>query len=967
MKTRMHMKLVFFIALNFFASQSLVYSQENGSIKGTIKDALSGEELIGANVFLKGTTRGTATDYNGNYVISNIPPETYTLIVSYLGYSNKEMQVTVVSKRTLEISVSLEFVIVEGDEVVVTGQAEAQMAAINQQLSARSIKNVVSAKKIQEIPDANAAEAVGRLPGVSLIRSGGEGSKVVVRGLSPKYNKIQVEGVKMAATGSDDRSSDLSMISPYMLEGIELTKAALPDQEADVIGGSVNFILREAPNKFHMDALAQTSYNGLKNDIGDYKFVLSGSNRFFNSNLGIFAQIDIENRNRSSYELDVNYTNLTSPANPEKVDVSIGNLMLKDISRDINRFGGTIVLDYKLPNGKIKMSNFLSSIGKNYNNRFDNIRPSLFFDRFYTFQDAENDLIVMTNALKIENNFGELKVDAGISFAFSENESPRSVTLQGYNPDAFDKTRLKATVSPDSIANYTLNNINSAYLYDVTLGTSYTRESELATNLNLEYKLNLSDGIRILLKTGGKYKHLNKKFDKEVEWMPIHWGGGEPAARINSILEAYPWMQDSAPLGSIRLPYSLFIDSDYKPEDFLGGNYTIENMPDAELANGIADLLKGQYFYNYHQSIKDDYKGNESYSAAYFMSEIKLGQSLTFIPGVRYENNFTSYNGVRGNAQTILQQIGYAHTDTTTTRENSFWLPMVHLKFKPIDWFDLRVAYTKTLARPNYNQIVPSWNRTITRIFWNNPNLRPSQSTNYDIYASIYNNEIGLLTVGGFYKEIRDLIFSAGVGAIINAEEYGLPETTSGKTISKMVNNKFPVELYGLELEWQTHFWYLPGILKGLVLNVNYTHTNSEVKYPRTIIESELLNEAPWVLNTNIDTFYTDRLLAQPNNILNITIGFDYKDFSTRISMLYRDDIFKQDNFWRRHRETSDEYIRWDISVRQKLPIEGLEFLANFNNISASIERDINVGQGYPAKEQHYGTTADIGLRYRIQ
>lgn len=940
-------------------------SYASGSIKGKVLDKLTNEPLIGANVFIKGTTRGTATNLNGEFIIPSIPIGKHILVASYLGYTNKEIVVNVEENRTSELTLQLDFIVVKGEEVVVTGQAEAQMAAINQQLSARSIKNVVSAKKIQEIPDANAAEAVGRLPGVSLIRSGGEGSKVVLRGLSPKFNKIQVEGVKMAATGSDDRSSDLSMISPYMLGGIELTKAALPDQEADAIGGSVNFILREAPSKFHMDALAQTSYNGLKSEYGDYKFVLSGSNRFFDNNLGVFAQLAFENRNRSSYELNVNYTNYTSPADPKEVDVSIGNLLLKDISRDIDRLGGTIVLDYKLPNGKIKLSNFISSIGKKSLNRFDNMRP-FFVDRFYTFQDIDDDLVVMTNALRFENNFGGVKLNTGVSFAFSENESPRSVTFQGYEPAAFDNTRLRADVSPDSLVKFTNNDISSTYLYDVTLAKTFTRESELSADLNLEYNFHFSDNIVFLVKTGAKYKHLNKRFNKEVEWMPIHWGGGEPAKRIDLILENYPWMQATAPLGSFRLPYSLFIDKDYNPEDFLGGNFTIKNMPDADLANGIADLLKGNYFYNFHESIKDDYFGDEDYSAAYLMSEIKLGQTITFIPGVRYEYNSTSYNGIRGNAQAVLEQIGYAHTDTTTERDNGFWLPMVHLKYKPVDWFDLRMAYTETLARPNFNQIVPSWNRTLTTVFWNNPDLKPSHSTNYDLYVSLYNNEVGLFTFGGFYKKINNLIFSAGLGAIIDASQYGLPETENGKTIAKNVNNKFPAELYGIELEWQTHFWYLPGILKGLVLNINYTHAFSETKYPRTEIKSKLLNQAPWVELTNIDTFYTDRLLNQPNNILNITLGFDYKGFSTRISYLFQDDIFKQDNFWERLRGTSDKYSRWDISIRQKLPIDGLELLANFNNLSASIERDINLGEGYPTREQYYGLTADIGLRYRI-
>ncbi len=963
MKFKNISRLTLFI---YLIISSLIYSQQNGGVKGNVKDIITGEPLIGANVFLEGTTRGAATDIDGNYRITNIPPGKYILKASYLGYANKELEITVKSNRTLSIDIGLKFIIVKGEEVVVTGQAEAQMAAINQQLSARSIKNVVSAKRIQEIPDANAAEAVGRLPGVSLIRSGGEGSKVVIRGLSPKYNQIQVEGVKMAATGSDDRSSDLSMISPYMLEGIEVSKAALPDKEADVIGGSVNFILREAPKGAKYDIITQSSYNGLKKEFGDYKFVLSGSNRFINNKLGVFAQLDIEKRNRSSYELNVNYTNFNSPIKQEDVDVSISTLLLKDISRDINRYGGTIVLDYKLPAGKIKFSNFISSIGKNYLNRIENYRP-FYVDQFYTLQDADNSLTVMTNSFRIEHELFGFNVDAGLSYSFSENKSPRSVTFQGYQPSAFNVANLNYEAPPDSIPYYAKNNINDAYLYDVSLASSYTKESEISTDLNLNYTLNISKGISANIKFGGKYKQLKKIFDKEVQWMPIHWGGGEPSKRIDKILTAYPWMQNTAPLGSIRLPYSLFIDKNYNPEDFLGGNYTIQNMPDADLANGIADLLKGDYFYNYPQSIKDDYNGSENYYAGYIMADINISNVLTLIPGFRYEENKTNYTGVRGNQQTKLEHIGYVHHDTTTTRDNAYLLPMIHLKYKPVKWFDIRAAYTKTLSRPNYNHIIPSWNRTLTNVVWNNPYLRPSQSTNIDLYASLYNNEIGLLTVGGFYKEIKDLIFWAGIGSIVDPNVYGLPETTAGKTISKMVNNKYPAIVKGIELEWQTHFWYLPGILKGLVFNINYTHTFSSVKYPRTIIETKYLNVKPWVIVTNIDTFFTDRLINQPNNILNMTVGFDYKDFSTRISLLFQDDIFAKSNFWKRHRATSDKYTRWDISVRQKLPIEGLELLGNFNNITATIERDVNVGTGYPMREQHYGSTIDIGLRYRLQ
>ncbi len=128
------------------------------------------------------------------------------------------------------------------------------------------IMNVVSAARIQELPDVNAAESVGRLPGVSLIRTGGEGSQVVIRGLSPQYNQITMDGVELssnvnsqnsiisgdrnqgtaAASLLGDRGMDLSMISSSMLGGIEVIKAITPDMDATVLGGVVNFDMRKA-------------------------------------------------------------------------------------------------------------------------------------------------------------------------------------------------------------------------------------------------------------------------------------------------------------------------------------------------------------------------------------------------------------------------------------------------------------------------------------------------------------------------------------------------------------------------------------------------------------------------------------------------------------------------------------------------------------------------------------------------
>ena len=223
-----------------------VLLSQTATVKGVIKDSGTEKPLVGANVFIKETSLGTATIDNGSYKISNVNPGTYILKATYIGYESKEMEITVSANETFEQDLALDYKTIEGKTIEVTAQARGQMDAINKQLKAKSIKNIISSDRIQELPDANAAEAVARVPGVSIRREGGEGNKVVIRGLSPKYNKITVNGTNLASTDADDRSTDLSMISQYMLEGIEVTKAGTPDQEGDVLGGTVNFKLKKA-------------------------------------------------------------------------------------------------------------------------------------------------------------------------------------------------------------------------------------------------------------------------------------------------------------------------------------------------------------------------------------------------------------------------------------------------------------------------------------------------------------------------------------------------------------------------------------------------------------------------------------------------------------------------------------------------------------------------------------------------
>ena len=283
-----------------------VFSQ-TVNITGYIKDAANGNPLAGANVIIVGTSIGTAADGNGKYKIANVNAGDYIVKAAYIGYLESIDSLSIVGDKNIELDFNLNYTTIEGKEVIVTAQAKGQMDAINKQLNAKSIVNIVSSDRIQELPDANAAETVARVPGVTIKREGGEGNKVIIRGLSPKYNSITVDGTKLAATDTDDRSTDLSMISQYMLDGIEVTKAGTPDLDADVLGGTVDFKLKRAAPGLHGSAIMQGMYNGLEDSYNDNKLVLELGNRFWNDRIGVLAQIDTEKRKRSSHGLGTVY------------------------------------------------------------------------------------------------------------------------------------------------------------------------------------------------------------------------------------------------------------------------------------------------------------------------------------------------------------------------------------------------------------------------------------------------------------------------------------------------------------------------------------------------------------------------------------------------------------------------------------------------------------------------------------
>jgi outer membrane receptor protein involved in Fe transport len=957
--------------------QNLVAATSGGgNISGFVKDAQTGEGLPGANVLVVGTSIGASTDQNGRFLILNIPSGSYTLRSTYIGYRTKETHLQIEPDSTVKIDFSLEVVAIQGGEVVVTGQAASQNAAINQQLASNQIVNVVSAAKIQELPDQNAAESVGRLPGISVLRNGGEGTEIVIRGLAPKYNLISIDGIQVSSSNPDDRSTDLSGISSNMLDGIKVYKTVTPDMDANVIGGTVDFDLREAKagqsDIPDFSGLGQGGYKSLPdayNKYNNYKYVASAGERFLDDRLGVLAQIDIERENLTSNELGASYNHL---GNSTTQYVTTG-LTLSDIPRDIERRNAALVVDYKLPEGSIKLSNFLNS-GLSESESRQELFDIVDNDHDYVLGNQGGTGTGVINGIEFQNSFSGFQVDAKASSAYSDSRDPHDWSIEFLQTAAgLNQFNNQANVNPQDVPKAANDNFSNTILYLLSSNSYFSKARALTGSLDLKTDINFSDVVNAEIKLGGMYRYQTRYYVEDVyDGGGLQFGG---SGVVNNLIINHFNLPANT---EYQIPISYFIDPGFSYGTFLGGSYQMVEPLSYGILSQMADLLKDSaqyiarnsglqaYGHDNFLSTTNNYSGYENQSAVYVMSVVHVGSDITLIPGVRYQDLRTTYTGARG-VESRLSFNAYNFYDTTVAQDHGYYLPDVSLRYKPLSWLDVRLSYTNTIAYPDYNAIIPRIDVGVASISWNNYRLAPSRSTNYDAGVSFYDNSIGLFTVGGFWKKISDLIYpwtfySSGA----NALQYYPPGLTGSSIpsgtyqVNTYVNDSLTINDYGLELDWETHFWYLPDPLSGLVLGVNYSHIFSKAQYPYQLTESNGRTIS------YIDTSFTDRLLYQPDNIFNLSMGFDYRAFSVRVSYLYQDNIFTGPNFWPQLRSYTAAYGRWDLEFNQGLPWFGLQLYGDLYNINKANDVSIIQGGNVPESEQSYGMTGDLGLRFNF-
>ena len=981
---------------------SLITLSAQGKLEGFVYDNQSDEPLFGANVMLEGTSNGAATDMDGKFNISNIPAGDYKLLVRYVGYTEKRIDVAIQDNRTLRVEVKLDFQVIEGEVVTVTAQAESQIQAINQQLSSTGITNIVSQSRIREVPDANAAESVGRLPGISIKRSSGEGNEVVVRGIQPRLNIITINNIRMPSTNQDNTAVGLAGISQYMLDGIEVRKTLRAEDDADVVGGIVDLKLATAPEGLHTNAILEGMYNGLSEKLGSYRSSINLSDRFFDSRLGVIAQLNLEEADRPNHALQAGYAR-NRTAQGEGVYLGSTNFQKNDIVR--NRFGATLLLDYKLPHGKIQVNSIYNSFDEDRWERNDKYTVSTNVGTISSNKDMRSvteDNYTLINSFSLETEiFYDVTLDIGAAYTSGDREGFTNAMSFWYNgalsppiQSSFTRNTFGQTAY-DLIPNIidtgsTSRNYLLSRLFQETRSFD---ENEASFQANLKVPFNISSQLSGFVKVGGKMRLKDRDYDYgyDGDTGGIYGGDSNILQEIiqdNPEIQWAPWVVGTGNFYAYPL---------YKSggEKILDDKFNMKYFAERKWVDQVVTRAKEAHWANLQQwgatvasDLSSDYSGDEKLYAGYFMLDLKYGKNISFNAGVRYEKEKTNYNGfgVIDIASTVYDKLD---TLKNSERSNEYILPSVTLRFNYADWGDLRVAYSKSLARPEYYAFIPHYSADIQKnltggnqagyAFTNgaagNKFLEPAVSDNLDLIFSFYGNYIGLFTVGGFYKEIDKFFYIKSFKVIDvgadnqvlkdNGYDFSVPK---GQTLIVWENLDNTSYIRGLEFSWQTNLWYLPKPFNGIVLGLNYSKISSSAEYYTSRINQVVPNPAtPWIIEeTRVDSLQRTSLIDQPDDIFNISVGYDYKDFSMRVAYNFQGKTLSYKGEYTEDDGYTQDYSRLDLSIRQKLPIDGLSVQFLLSNLTEEVDKSYTYTKDYDNNEQFYGMTGSLGVRYEF-
>lgn len=787
-------------------ANTLVFaSAQTGAIKGTVVDIKTNETLIGATIYLEGTSLGTTTDFDGNYVLEQVPAGTYRVRCSYISYETKNREnVAIEAGGMVEIHFQLGESTVELGDVRVVAKAnrESEAMLLLDQKEASGIKESIGSNRMSSMGVSNAASATAKISGVTRNESSGD---VYVRGLGDRYLTTTMNGLPIPSDDVEKKNIDLNLFSADVIENVGIDKTFSVASYADQSSGTVNVSSKTFSNKLSIGVSAKANTNILKeglwngfkttqnwNDVSfgfydrpyttsdavkyqswntetrkfplGYGLSFAGGNKFrlFDNDLKVFATLEHENSSEHQKGVYQKYRSnvLTdSFTDAETFLTKMNSTGLLNLAYDFSEnhslsFNSLVVF---------KTTDQLYEAGRNGEGYIYDQLP----------QDSA--AFVRDQNLKLTKLYVNQLL---ATHRLSDNNTLKwAVAYNIVNSDEPNRIRNQVHTVAE-------NSVRFAYVGDFQQRKShqFIEDSEINGFLNDELRLINKGQKKLKLNYGTNFRMKKRDFES------LFVGVRAKDAQVRSI--------------------------DHLDEAFL--DLSKYNTRELVLREARPDL----------------YQADLKVYAGYLNADFNLDK-LSGTVGARYEMNQID---VEWDVANYVGRAGSIANEYTNI------LPALNLKYQLSEKNSLRLAASKTITLPEFKELSPfEYVSPTGRVTKGNPELQHSENYNLDLKWELFLGTKELVSLTGFYKQINDPINLAQTRG------------SSGNFIYENTGDR--ADVYGFELETRLSLLAaessaMPEL--NLILNATKMWFNQdlleEFQYNNTA-ETELQGASDFILN----------------------------------------------------------------------------------------------------------------------
>ncbi len=921
--------------------------ERKGTVAGTVKDEAKGA-LPSALIELQPLGRKVASDDQGQFRMTDVPAGEYTLTVSYVGFTSFTTTVKVDAGQTVNVDAVLKVASVNDQVMVTAERVVGEAEAINIERMAENIVQVLPMTVITSLPNTNVADAVGRLPSVTLERDEGEGKYVQIRGTEPRLSNVTIDGVNVPSPEATVRNIKLDIIPSSLVERIEVNKTLSANQDADAIGGSVNLVTKTPGEKPALNFSGMGGYTPIQNGRWLNAFTGTIGQRFGESKkFGALLGGTYDYNGRGIDDLEpgqaigtfngqnvaiINTEDLrtykyyrTRYGFDGGVDYSLGSgssVYLKGLYSDFHDFGDTWVYTpnagaITAVNGsQITFDNTGSAVYRHYIRRPD---QQIFSVLTGGRHDLTSTLITYEFAVSRAHNIG------GQDFPTTNYNGPAGVR---YGLTLSDPYRPKLSPLDGT-------NILDPTLYSISHTVLPMYHS---TQLNFQGAASLARRYSIrshysTFELGLKIRNAHKTQNENDHFFDANPGTNFTLAQT---------------VGSYTNP------------NYYDGSFTVGPMTDY---NRIRQVIAANLTTGFTENTDKDrivsdpatWDTSERVYAGYAMNTIAFGK-VRLQTGVRIEATDSSYT-----ANQVTLNNG-AYVSTTPVAGSGGYinvLPSVQVQYMLGKDTNIRTTYGMGISRPNFSDLVPSVqvdpNTSPKSLQIGNPALKPTKANNFDVLVEHFFQPLGILQAGFFYKQLSDPIYPT-IAILASGPFVGFQQQQS-------INGP-NAHIAGFEAAWEQRLSRLPGLLGGFGVAANYSYTTSQVTFPTgfsggRIDHPTLQRQAPntWNLGFTYDRARFSMRFGVSHNDANIfAYGFVHVDPQTD-----RDPILGIKG------PLADQYLyahtQFDVQGSYRL-YKGLQFVAYGLNLSNEVFGFYTGSPIYPNQREYYHPTVAAGFRW---